>query len=279
MTKSIGGVLPIAHTPFSSDDSIDFDSLRRQIDWAFAVGADGIGTGMVSELFRLTFDERTALTEALGEMRAGRGCGPKKDYINLVLSHLDPKVIHERLPGITENARIFAGVDVTKQPIPVVPTVHYNMGGLQTNYHGEVVTKKGDEVDSVVPGLMSIGEAACVSVHGANRLGSNSLLDLVVFGRAAALRAKETVKPGEKNRDLPKNSAEKSLARFDKIRNANGGTSTAELRLDMQKTMQTSGAETLSGGLSGESKQTVTVFSGMHIHASGERTFRIVRPI
>ena len=172
------------------------------------------------------------------EIREGRGVGPNKDHIFLHLDHLDPKILHERLPGISESAKIFAGVDVTKQPIPILPTVHYNMGGIQTNYHGEVVTKKGDDVNAVVPGLMAIGEAACVSVHGANRLGSNSLLDLVVFGRAAALRAKEVINPNTRNKQLPKDSAEKTLARFDKIRNATGSTKTAELRLDMQKIMQ-----------------------------------------
>jgi succinate dehydrogenase / fumarate reductase flavoprotein subunit len=172
------------------------------------------------------------------EIREGRGVGANKDHIFLHLDHLDPKILHERLPGISESAKIFAGVDVTKQPIPILPTVHYNMGGLQTNYHGEVVTKKGDDTDAIVPGLMAIGEAACVSVHGANRLGSNSLLDLVVFGRAAALRAKETVNPNSRNKQLPKDSAEKSLARFDKIRNATGGSSTAQIRGEMQAVMQ-----------------------------------------
>lgn len=172
------------------------------------------------------------------EIREGRGVGEHKDHIFLHLDHLDPKILHERLPGISESAKIFAGVDVTKEPIPVLPTVHYNMGGLQTNYHGEVVTKDGDNPDKVVPGLMAIGEAACVSVHGANRLGSNSLLDLVVFGRAAAHRAKEIIKPEEKNRDLPKNATEKALTRFDKIRYSNGQATTAALRLSMQKTMQ-----------------------------------------
>ncbi len=172
------------------------------------------------------------------EIREGRGVGEKKDHIFLHLDHLDPKILHERLPGISESAKIFAGVDVTKEPIPVLPTVHYNMGGLQTNYHGEVVTKKGSDVDYVVPGLMAIGEAACVSVHGANRLGSNSLLDLVVFGRAAAIKAKEIIDPATKNKDLPKDSADKALGRFDKIRNANGSRTTAEIRNDMQRTMQ-----------------------------------------
>ena len=137
------------------------------------------------------------------EIREGRGCGPNKDYIELHVEHLDPKVIHERLPGIAETARIFAGVDVTRQPIPILPTCHYNMGGIPTNYHGEVVTVKDGDPNTVVPGLMAIGEAACVSVHGANRLGSNSLLDLVVFGRAAANRAAEVLTPGESHKQLP----------------------------------------------------------------------------
>ncbi|HVY12333.1 MAG TPA: succinate dehydrogenase flavoprotein subunit [Alphaproteobacteria bacterium] len=172
------------------------------------------------------------------EIREGRGCGPKKDHIHLHLEHLDAAVIHERLPGIAETARIFAGVDVTKEPIPVQPTVHYNMGGIPTNYHAEVINPTASNPDAVVPGLMAIGEAACVSVHGANRLGSNSLLDLVVFGRAAALRAAEIIKPGARQKELPKNHAEGILARFDKFRNAKGGTSTAELRDNMQRTMQ-----------------------------------------
>src|SRR5215468_7184525 len=172
------------------------------------------------------------------EIREGRGVGKNKDHIYLHMDHLDPKVIHERLPGISESARIFAGVVVTREPIPVLPTVHYNMGGIPTNYHGEVLTKKNGDVDSVVPGLMALGEAACVSVHGANRLGSNSLIDLVVFGRAAALRCAEKLIPGDKQPDLPKNSAEMSLSRLDKFRNASGGTPTARLRLKMQKVMQ-----------------------------------------
>jgi len=148
-------------------------------------------------------------------------------------------VIHERLPGIAETARIFAGVDVTRDPIPIVPTAHYNMGGIPTNYHGEALTKKNGNEDCVVPGLMALGEAACVSVHGANRLGSNSLIDLVVFGRAAAHRCAELVSPGEKHAELPKDSADLSLARLDKFRNAAGKTPTAQLRTGMQKVMQT----------------------------------------
>ncbi len=172
------------------------------------------------------------------EIREGRGVGKNKDHINLHLDHLDPKILHERLPGISESARIFAGVDVTREPIPVLPTVHYNMGGIPTNYHGEVLTKKNGDNDFIVPGLMALGEAACVSIHGANRLGSNSLIDLVVFGRAAGLRAAELVKPGEKQPELPKDSADLSLSRLDKFRWAKGGTPTAQLRQKMQTTMQ-----------------------------------------
>ena len=172
------------------------------------------------------------------EIREGRGVGPNKDYIYLHLDHLDPKVIHQRLPGITESARIFAGVDVTKEPIPVLPTVHYNMGGIPTNYHGEALTKKGKDPDAIVPGLMAVGEGACVSVHGANRLGSNSLTDLVVFGRAAALRAAETIKPGDTQPEAKAALTESHLARFDRLRNASGSTTTASLRLEMQRAMQ-----------------------------------------
>src|SRR5438876_1280791 len=172
------------------------------------------------------------------EIREGRGVGKEKDHIFLHLDHLDPKVLHERLPGIAETARIFANVDVTKAPIPVLPTVHYNMGGIPTNYHGEVLTKKNGDPDCVVPGLMAIGEAACVSVHGANRLGSNSLIDLVVFGRAAALRCAEKLVAGDNQPELPKDSADKPLARLDKFRNASGSTPTADLRLKMQRVMQ-----------------------------------------
>lgn len=172
------------------------------------------------------------------EIRAGRGVGRNKDHIYLHLDHLDPKILHERLPGISESAKIFAGVDVTREPIPVIPTVHYNMGGIPTNFHGEVLTKVDGNPDTVVPGLMAIGEAACVSVHGANRLGSNSLIDLVVFGRAAGLRCAETVTPGETQPELPKNSADLTLTRLDKYRYASGGTPTAELRGRMQRIMQ-----------------------------------------
>jgi succinate dehydrogenase / fumarate reductase flavoprotein subunit len=172
------------------------------------------------------------------EIREGRGVGKNNDHIFLHLDHLDPAILHERLPGISESAKIFAGVDLTREPIPVIPTVHYNMGGIPTNYYGEVLDKRKGDPDTVVPGLMAIGEAACVSVHGANRLGSNSLIDLVVFGRAAGLRAAELVKPGEKHRELPVGSADLALSRLDAARYASGGTPTAELRLAMQKVMQ-----------------------------------------
>lgn len=171
------------------------------------------------------------------EIREGRGVGKNGDHIFLHLDHLDPKILHERLPGISESAKIFAGVDVTKQPIPVLPTVHYNMGGIPTNYHGEVLTLKDGNPDSVVPGLMAVGEAACVSVHGANRLGSNSLIDLVVFGRAAAIRAAQVVDKNAKHRDI-KNAGDNALARLDHFRNAKGGSPTARIRDKMQRTMQ-----------------------------------------
>ena len=170
------------------------------------------------------------------EINEGRGVGKDKDHVHLHLDHLDKNVIEERLPGISESSRLFANVDVTKEPIPVVPTVHYNMGGIPTNYRAEVLTLNGSE--KTVPGLMAIGEAACVSVHGANRLGSNSLIDLVVFGRAAAKRASELVKPGQPHEDIPESETDKCLTRFDKLRNSSGSNSTADLRLSMQKTMQ-----------------------------------------
>ncbi len=188
------------------------------------------------------------------EIREGRGVGRKNDHIFLHLDHLDPKVLAERLPGISESARIFAGVDVTKEPIPVLPTVHYNMGGIPTNYHGEVLTRVGDDPDAVVPGLMAIGEAACVSVHGANRLGSNSLIDLVVFGRAAGLRCAETISPGEKHPDLPKDAGQNAIERLDHFRYADGGTPTAQLRLDMQKVMQTNCAVFRTGEILAEGR-------------------------
>ncbi len=173
------------------------------------------------------------------EVREGRGVGKLKDHAYLHLEHLDPTILHERLPGISESARIFAGVDVTHEPIPIIPTVHYNMGGIPTNYHGEALTKKGSNGDTVVPGLMAIGEAACVSIHGANRLGSNSLIDLVVFGHAAALRAAQISKPGATLPELPADAAEAALARLDFFRHANGSMSTAALREQMQRAMQT----------------------------------------
>jgi succinate dehydrogenase / fumarate reductase flavoprotein subunit len=170
------------------------------------------------------------------EINEGRGVGKDGDHVHLNLSHLEKDIIESRLPGITDAARLFADVDVTKDPIPVVPTVHYNMGGIPTNYKAEVLTVNGSE--KTVPGLMAIGEAACVSVHGANRLGSNSLIDLVVFGRAAAKRASELIKPGAPHEEIGESETQKCLDRFDKLRNANGENSTADLRLSMQKTMQ-----------------------------------------
>ncbi len=172
------------------------------------------------------------------EIREGRGVGGEGDHIFLHLDHLDPAVLHERLPGISESAKIFAGVDVTKEPIPVLPTVHYNMGGIPTNYHGEVLSPRNGDPDAVVPGLMAIGEAACVSVHGANRLGSNSLIDLVVFGRAAGLRAAETMEAGQGQPELPRDAGELAITRLDRFRHADGDLPTAELRLKMQRVMQ-----------------------------------------
>jgi succinate dehydrogenase / fumarate reductase flavoprotein subunit len=172
------------------------------------------------------------------EIREGRGVGKNGDYIYLHLDHIDPKVLAERLPGITETGKIFANVDLTRQPLPVTPTVHYNMGGIPCNYHGEVVTLKDGNPDSVVPGLFAVGEAACVSVHGANRLGSNSLIDLVVFGRATGFRIAELIKPNTKHGVISKEADDKALGRLDRYRNASGGTPTAQIRLDMQHTMQ-----------------------------------------
>jgi len=173
------------------------------------------------------------------EMREGRGVGPEKDHIFLHLDHIDPKVLAERLPGITESGKIFAGVDLTRQPLPVTPTVHYNMGGIPCNYHGEVVTIGPDgDPETVVPGLFAVGEAACVSVHGANRLGSNSLIDLVVFGRATGHRLKELIKPGTSHDELPADSADLALTRLDHFRHAGGGSPTAQIRSEMQKNMQ-----------------------------------------
>jgi succinate dehydrogenase / fumarate reductase flavoprotein subunit len=172
------------------------------------------------------------------EINEGRGVGPNKDHILLHLEHLGADILHERLPGISETARVFAGVDVTKEAIPVLPTVHYNMGGIPTNYRAEVLRPTASDPDAVVPGLMAVGEAACVSVHGANRLGTNSLLDLVVFGRAAAIQATKLITPGSSQPDLPAGAGEASLARFDKTRYAKGGTKVADLRDQLQRTMQ-----------------------------------------
>ena len=187
------------------------------------------------------------------EINEGRGCGPLKDHIMLHLEHLDPKVLHERLPGISETAKIFAGVEVTREPIPILPTVHYNMGGIPTNHYGQALSPTADDPDHIVPGLMAIGEAACVSVHGANRLGTNSLLDIVVFGRTAALKTAEIVKPGQAHKPLPVNREEGALARFDRLRNAKGKLKTAEIRAAMQQVMQKDcavfrTAETLEAG-------------------------------
>jgi succinate dehydrogenase / fumarate reductase flavoprotein subunit len=176
------------------------------------------------------------------EIREGRGVGPQKDHIHLHLEHLGPQVIRERLPGIAESSRIFAGVDVTREPIPVLPTAHYNMGGIPCNYHGEVITVASGNSDAVVPGLMAAGEAACVSVHGANRLGSNSLLDIVVFGREAARYCAATIKPGAAHPPLPNGAGELAISRLDRLRHASGRRGTAELRLEMQKIMQSDAA-------------------------------------
>jgi succinate dehydrogenase / fumarate reductase flavoprotein subunit len=201
------------------------------------------------------------------EIREGRGVGEHADHIHLHLEHLGPEVIHERLPGIAETARIFAGVDVNREPIPVLPTVHYNMGGIPCNYHGEVVR---DANDTVVPGLMAVGEAACVSVHGANRLGSNSLLDLVVFGREAARHCATVVKPGQAHKPLPKDGSELALSRLDKLRNASGERPTAQIRLEMQRTMQRDAAvfRTASSLQEGVSKLAATFASFAHVKVS-----------
>ena len=204
------------------------------------------------------------------EIREGRGVGDNADHIHLHLEHLGPEVINERLPGIAESARIFAGVDVTKEPIPVLPTVHYNMGGIQTNYLGQVVTLKDGNPDTVVPGLMAIGEAACVSVHGANRLGSNSLLDLIVFGRAAAKHCAATIQPGQSHKVLPDSIDDFCLSRFDRIRNNNGGTAVAKIRDNMQRTMQNDAAvfrtgETLNEGI-GKMKDVFASFSDVKVN-------------
>ena len=206
------------------------------------------------------------------EINEGRGVGPNKDHIYLHLEHLDPAIIHERLPGISETSRIFAGIDVTKQPIPVIPTAHYNMGGIPTNYKAEVMTLKNGQPDTVVPGLMAIGETACVSVHGANRLGSNSLLDIIVFGRSAAIHCAEMIKPGQAHKPLPSDACDKALARFDKIRHAKGSLKTAEIRSAMQKTMQTRAAvfrtgDTLAEGIA-EMQQVADSFDDVSVSDS-----------
>ena len=189
------------------------------------------------------------------EIRDGKGCGPDKDYVHLHIEHLDAETIHQRLPGIAETARIFAGVDITKEPIPVLPTVHYNMGGVPSNYLGEVVAPRNGDAEAMVSGLMAIGEAACVSVHGANRLGSNSLLDIVVFGKAAADRAVEIIEPGANQKDLPKDAGDSAISRLDARRHASGSTPTAKLRLEMQQVMQSHCAVFRTGEILEEGKQ------------------------
>ncbi len=198
------------------------------------------------------------------EIREGRGVGPLKDHIFLHLSHLDPKILHERLPGITESARIFAGVDLRKEPIPVLPTMHYNMGGIPTNYKGEALTLRNGDPDSIVRGLMAVGEGACVSVHGANRLGSNSLIDLVIFGKAAGVQCAKVVTPGEHHAELPKDAGDASLARLDRYRNANGGTPTAKLRREMQLAMQEdAGVFRTAEALGNGRKRVSAIYSGL----------------
>ncbi len=190
------------------------------------------------------------------EIREGRGVGPNKDHIYLHLDHIDPKVLAERLPGITESGKIFAGVDLTRQPLPVVPTVHYNMGGIPTNYHGEVMTIGADgNPETIVPGLFAVGEAACVSVHGANRLGSNSLIDLVVFGRATGHRLKALIEPDTSHEELPKDAADLALTRLDHFRNAKGSSPTAQIRIDMQRTMSTHAAVFRTAEVMAEGKE------------------------
>jgi succinate dehydrogenase / fumarate reductase, flavoprotein subunit len=207
------------------------------------------------------------------EIREGRGVGKNKDHIFLHLDHLDPAVLHERLPGISESAKIFAGVDVTREPIPIVPTVHYNMGGIPTNFHAEVVTRKNGDDNFVVPGLMAVGEAACVSVHGANRLGSNSLIDLVVFGRAAALRCAEKLEPNGRQPELPSGASDLALSRLDKYRHASGGTPTAKLRGAMQKVMQTNCAVFRTGEVLTEGVKLINeVYSGVGDLATTDRS-------
>jgi succinate dehydrogenase / fumarate reductase flavoprotein subunit len=204
------------------------------------------------------------------EIREGRGVGAERDHIELHLEHLGPEVIHERLPGIAETSRIFAGVDVTKEPIPVLPTAHYNMGGIPCNYHGEVVCPRDGDPEATVPGLMAVGEAACVSVHGANRLGSNSLLDLVVFGREAARRCAETLRPHGPQRALPADAGALAIERLDRLRHASGARPTAALRLEMQRIMQADAAvfrtgETLREGI-GKLAQTFDGFKDVRVN-------------
>jgi succinate dehydrogenase / fumarate reductase flavoprotein subunit len=203
------------------------------------------------------------------EIREGRGVGAEKDHVHLHLEHLGTDVIEERLPGIAETAKIFAGVDVSKAPIPVLPTVHYNMGGIPTNYHGEALAKDAQGEQYVVPGLMAVGEAACVSVHGANRLGSNSLIDLVVFGRAAARRCGEVIERGSRSRPFAPGAGEEAVARLDKLRNASGGEPTAKIRLAMQRTMQNHAAvfrtgESLQEGID-ELEKVFASFAGVGV--------------
>jgi succinate dehydrogenase / fumarate reductase, flavoprotein subunit len=207
------------------------------------------------------------------EIREGRGVGKNKDHIFLHLDHLDPAVLHERLPGISESAKIFAGVDVTREPIPIAPTVHYNMGGIPTNFHAEVVTRKNGDDNFVVPGLMAVGEAACVSVHGANRLGSNSLIDLVVFGRAAALRCAEKLEANASQPELPSDASDLALSRLDKYRHAAGGTPTAKLRAAMQKVMQNNCAVFRTGEVLTEGVKLINeVYSGVGDLATTDRS-------
>jgi succinate dehydrogenase / fumarate reductase flavoprotein subunit len=197
------------------------------------------------------------------EINEGRGCGPHRDHILLHLEHLGAELLHQRLPGISETAKIFAGVDATREPIPVLPTVHYNMGGVPTNLHGEVVTMREGNPETIVPGLMAIGESACVSVHGANRLGSNSLLDIIVFGRAAALRVVESIRPGESHVDLPNEVTDRAIARLDRIRWSKGKTGAGAIRLAMQRTMQRHCAVFRDGPLLDEGRSKLDGVIGM----------------
>jgi succinate dehydrogenase / fumarate reductase, flavoprotein subunit len=207
------------------------------------------------------------------EIREGRGVGPKKDHLYLHLDHRDPVMLHERLPGISESARVFSGVDVARQPIPVLPTAHYCMGGIPANYHGEAIRPTDGNPDATVPGLMAVGEAACVSVHGANRLGCNSLLDIVVFGRAAALRCAEKLTAKAAQPELPSDAGEATLARFDSLRNAKGGTPTPVLRLEMQRAMQTYATVFRTGRILQEGKQALRkVWNGVSDIAVSDRS-------